>query len=124
MVDKNYHKEYRKDYDKKTKYVTVSIPISEYEELEKQAKKEGVKVSTLLKNMALAYMQTKTLTPKAIEDRLSEFIFLMRNIANNINQIARNSNLLKHLVEENGLLMELKNMENLVKEYTLNKIKN
>jgi hypothetical protein len=124
MVDKNYHKEYRKDYDKKTKYVTVSIPISEYEELEKQAKKEGVKVSTLLKNMALAYMQTKTLTPKAIEDRLSEFIFLMRNIANNINQIARNSNLLKHLVEENGLLMELKKIEDLVKEYTLNKIKN
>lgn len=124
MVDKNYHKEYRKDYDKKTKYVTVSIPISEYEELEKQAKKEGVKVSTLIKNMTLAYMQTKTLTPKAIEDRLSEFIFLMRNVANNINQIARNSNLLKHLVEENGLLMELKNMEDLVKEYTLNKIKN
>lgn len=124
MVDKNYHKEYRKDYDKKTKYVTVSIPISEYEELEKQAKKEGVKVSTLIKNMALAYMQTKTLTPKAIEDRLSEFIFLMRNVANNINQIARNSNLLKHLVEENSLLMELKKMEDLVKEYTLNKIKN
>lgn len=124
MVDKNYHKEYRKDYDKKTKYVTVSIPISEYEELEKQAKKEGVKVSTLLKNMALAYMQTKTLIPSSIEARLSEFIFLMRNVANNINQIARNSNLLKHLVEEESLLMELKKMEDLVKEYTLNKIKN
>ena len=124
MVDKNYHKEYRKDYDKKTKYVTISIPISEYEELEKRAKKEGVKVSTLLKNMALAYMQTKTLIPSSIEDRLSEFIFLMRNVANNINQIARNSNLLKHLVEEESLLMELKKMEDLVKEYTLNKIKN
>lgn len=124
MIDENYHKEYRKTYEKKVKYVTVSIPVAEYKELEKIAKKEKIKVSALVKNMTLAYMQTKTLVPSSIEERLNEFVFLMRNVANNINQIARNSNTVKHLADENGLLMEIKKMEDLVKEYTLNKFKN
>lgn len=124
MIDENYHKEYRKTYEKKVKYVTVSIPVAEYKELEKIAKKEKTKVSALVKNMTLAYMQTKTLVPSSIEERLNEFVFLMRNVANNINQIARISNTVKHLADENGLLMEIKKMEDLVKEYTLNKFKN
>lgn len=124
MIDENYHKEYRKTYEKKVKYVTVSIPVTEYKELEKIAKKEKVKVSALVKNMTLAYMQTKTLVPNSVEERLNEFVFLMRNVANNINQIARISNTVKHLADENGLLMEVKKMEDLVKVYTLNKFKN
>lgn len=124
MIDENYHKEYRKTYEKKVKYVTVSIAVAEYKELEKIAKKEKTKVSALVKNMTIAYMQTKTLVPSSIEERLNEFIFLMRNVTNNINQIARISNTVKHLADENGLLMEIKKMEDLVKEYTLNKFKN
>lgn len=100
MIDENYHKEYRKTYEKKVKYVTVSIPVTEYKELEKIAKKEKTKVSALVKNMTLAYMQTKTLVPSSIEERLNEFVFLMRNVANNINQIARISNTVKHLADE------------------------
>lgn len=121
MVDENYHKEYRKNYDEKVKYVTVSIPISEYKELEKLAKKEKIKVSKLVKNMTIAYMQTKTLIPNGVEERLTEFVFLMRNSANNINQIAKHSNTLKTLVDENGLFMELKKMEDLVRNFTLEK---
>jgi len=122
-VDKNYHKKYREDYKKKMKYVNVAVPVSMYEELEKLSELEDKKVSTLLRNMALAYMHQKTFVPKDIESELKEFIFLVRNVANNINQIAHHSNVVKHMVDENGLLMEIKKLEDMVRDYTLQQLK-
>jgi len=122
-VNKDYHKKYREEYKKKVKYINVAVPISMYEELEKLSDLEQVKVSVLLRNMALAYMQQKTFVPKTIESELKEFTFLIRNVANNINQIAHHSNIIKHMVDENGLLMEIKKLEDRVMEYTLNKLK-
>ncbi len=123
-VDKNYHKKYREDYKKKMKYVNVAVPVSMYEELEKLSELDGKKkVSALLRNMALAYMHQKTFVPKEIESELKEFTFLVRNVANNINQIAHHSNVVKHMVDENGLLMEIKKLEDMVKDYTLQQLK-
>lgn len=122
-VDKEYHKKYREDYKKKMKYINVAVPVSMYDELEKLSDLEQVKVSTLLRNMALAYMHQKTFVPKEVASDLKEFTFLMRNVANNINQIAHHSNIVKHMVDENGLLMEIKKLEDMVKEYTLHQLK-
>jgi len=116
--DKEYHKAYRKEYAKKVKYVNVAVPLSSYNELEKLAKKEDTKVTTLLRNMSLAYMQQKVFVPKEIEDELKELRFLIRNIANNVNQIAHHSNLVEKLVNENEFLMEIKKLEDAVFDYT------
>lgn len=121
--NKEYHKKYREEYKKKVKYINVAVPIAMYEELEKLSDIEQIKVSVLLRNMALAYMQQKTFVPKTIESELKEFTFLIRNVANNINQIAHHSNIIKHMVDENSLLMEIKKLEDRVIEYTLNKLK-
>lgn len=123
MADKEYFKNYREEYKKKVKYVNVAVPISMYEELEKLSEIEHEKVSVLLRNMALAYMQQKTFVPKKIESELKEFTFLMRTVANNINQIAHHSNIVKHMVDENGLLMEIKRLEDTVKEYIMHQLK-
>lgn len=123
MADKEYHKQYRADYKKKMKYVNVAVPVSMYEELEKLSEIEKVKVSALIRNMALAYMHQKTFVPKEVESELREFTFLIRNVANNINQIAHHSNIVKHMVDENGLLMEIKKLEDMVKDYTLQQLK-
>lgn len=116
--DKEYHKAYRKEYAKKVRYVNVAVPLSSYNELEKLAKKEDTKVTTLLRNMSLAYMQQKVFVPKEIEDELKELRFLIRNIANNVNQIAHHSNLVEKLVNENEFLMEIKKLEDAVFDYT------
>lgn len=116
--DKEYHKAYRKEYAKKVRYVNVAVPLSSYNELEKLAKKEDTKVTTLLRNMSLAYMQQKTFVPKEIEDELKELRFLIRNIANNVNQIAHHSNLVEKLVNENEFLMQIKKLEDAVFDYT------
>lgn len=122
-IDKDYHKKYREEYKKKVKYINVAVPIAMYEELEKLSDIEQVPVSVLLRNMALAYMQQKTFVPKTIESELKEFTFLIRNVANNINQIAHHSNIIKHMVDENSLLMEIKKLEDRVMDYTLNKLR-
>jgi hypothetical protein len=116
--DKEYHKAYRKEYAKKVRYVNVAVPLSSYNELEKLAKKEDTKVTTLLRNMSLAYMQQKVFVPKEIEEELKELRFLIRNIANNVNQIAHHSNLVEKLVNENEFLMEIKKLEDAVFDYT------
>ena len=116
--DKEYHKAYRKEYAKKVRYVNVAVPLSSYNELEKLAKKEDTKVTTLLRNMSLAYMQQKTFVPNEIGEKLDDLRFLIRNVANNVNQIAHNSNLVGRLVNENDFLMEIKKLEDAVFEYT------
>lgn len=116
--DKEYHKAYRKEYAKKVRYVNIAVPLSSYNELEKLAKKEDTKVTTLLRNMSLAYMQQKVFVPKEIEEELKELRFLIRNIANNVNQIAHHSNLVEKLVNENEFLMQIKKLEDAVFDYT------
>lgn len=124
ITDKNYHRNYRKVYKDKVKYVNVAIPVSMYEELEKLSELENVKVSPLIRNMALAYMHQKTFVPKKIENELKELTLLVRNIANNINQVAHRSNTMKMLTQddEHSILMELKRLEDAVKDYTKDKV--
>lgn len=121
MDKKEYLKEYRKGYTKKRVCITVSE--SEYKTLEAKAKLEGVKVNTLVKNMAFYYMLNKTYVPNSVISELRELSFLIRNIANNVNQSAHYSHIIRGLVNENGLLEELKKLEDLVKSYTVEKIK-
>lgn len=125
VKDNGYHKKYREEYKSKVKYITIAIPLEMYEALEKLSETEKVKVSPLIRKMALAYMQGQTFVPKTIADQLREFTLLIRSIANNINQMTHHSNTIRLMtqLDEHGLLMELKKLEDLVKEYTINQLK-
>jgi len=124
VKDNGYHKKYREDYKSKVKYITIAIPLEMYEELEKLSVTEKVKVSPLIRKMALAYMREQTFVPKTITEQLREFTLLIRSVANNINQMAHHSNTLRLMTQdgENSLLMELKKLEDLVKEHTMKQL--
>ena len=123
--DKEYMKKYKEEYKDKAKTVSVVVPLPMYEQMEKLAEIENTKVSTLIRNMAFSYMHQKTFVPKKIENELKELTLLVRSIANNVNQMAHYSNTVKYMTEreEHGLLMELKRLEDTVKDYTLNQLK-
>lgn len=123
MADKEYHKQYRKEYSKKVKYLNVSIPMKTYKEMQDRADSEGVKVTSLLRNMAIAYMQQTTYIPKEIEEELKQLSLLIRNVANNVNQVAHHSNVMKGMVNENDLLAEIKKLDTMVHDYTLKKLR-
>lgn len=120
---KEYYQKYNKEVRTKLKDVHIYLTQQEYDFFKQTAEKQEIKVSKLIKTMALSQAGKTFYLPKEIQEELSEFVFLIRNIANNVNQIARHSNTVKTLVDENGLLSYLKDLETTVKDYVKNKVK-
>ncbi|CAG0940642.1 hypothetical protein BROC_01114 [Candidatus Brocadiaceae bacterium] len=120
---KLYNKQYKAEYNQRVKRVYLVFSQSEYDEIEKRAKSENVKPATLVKNMALAYHQQVHIMPEPIKEELQELRFLLRNVANNINQIAHHSNTIQRLADENGLLLEIQKMEQVINTYVVQKMK-
>lgn len=120
---KLYNKHYKAEYQERTHRVSITLSTSEYEEIAKRANAEGVKPTTLIKNMALAYHQQAPIIPEMIRDELQELRFLLRNVTNNINQIAHHSNTIRRLADENGLLLEIQKMENLITDFVTQRMK-
>lgn len=120
---KLYNKTYKAEYKERTNRISLTFTHTEYEELENRAKAEGVKPTTLVKNMALAYHQQTPIMPEAIKEELKELRFLIRNVANNINQIAHYSNTIQKLADENGLLLEIQKMEKTINDFVAQKLK-
>jgi hypothetical protein len=117
MPNSDQRKAYLQSYQANTHRVAITLTSTEYAELEKRAKAEGVKPTTLVKNMAIAYHQGQAITPEPILKELQELRFLLRNAANNINQIAHHSNTVGRLVDENGFLDEVRKMETTINEF-------
>ena len=61
--------------------------------------------------------------PPAIEQELKELRLLMRNIANNVNQMARHSNTIRHVDDEQGLFKHLHLLEETILTYTRNRLR-
>ncbi len=108
------------EFRKSHKRVELNFTFAEYREFKTAAQKENLSVSQTVKNMAIAYQQQHYFIPTELKEKLDTLHFLIRNVANNVNQIAHRSNTLKVMVQENELLMELKKLEDMVTEYTLN----
>jgi hypothetical protein len=123
MAISDNRKLYNKEYSQRTNRVSLTFTNAEYAELEKRAKAENVKPTTLVKNMALAYHQQAPIIPETIKEELQELRFLIRNVANNINQIAHHSNTIQRLADENGLLLEIQKMEKTINDFVLQKLK-
>jgi hypothetical protein len=120
MDRKEYKKNWQKEAKKRKKYVNVSFSKDEYDYIKKIADKEGEKVTPFIKALALAQAGKIDYIPKEKQDKLNEFVFMIRNIANNVNQIAKHSNTIKSLKNENGLLAYLKDLETKIKEFVRN----
>lgn len=95
MSKKEYKQQWREASKKTHKRVELNLPIFEYEAflaiVESQNKKQNV--SALIAEMAINYRDNKTKIPENLEDSLKEINIAIRGIGNNINQIARNSNI-------------------------------
>lgn len=119
---KEYLENYRKTY--KNKRVSITLTEQEYKEFLKQANDENIKISTFVKNIALYSVQQKTFVPASILEELKTLSLLIRGIANNVNQAAHYSNTIKGLIDDNGLLEHLRQLDEGIKVHTENKINN
>ncbi len=120
---KAYNQQYHQANKDRAKRIYYTLTPAEYRDIEKRAKVEGENIHTLIKNMALAYHQQAPIMPEMIRDELQELRFLLRNVANNINQIAHHSNTIRKLADENGLLLEIQKMETTINEFITQRMK-
>ncbi|MEY8213105.1 MAG: plasmid mobilization relaxosome protein MobC, partial [Colwellia sp.] len=69
----------------------------------------------------IAYRDTKAYVPPNLKDDLKTITLLLRNVANNVNQIAHSSNVF-HDADLDALLNHLKTLDDGIKEYVFNKV--
>lgn len=92
-----YMQKYREEYKERKRRVTVTMDTDEYDLLCLEADQIGKSIPETLKEMALRYKSVVPLVPQANQELAHELRLLLRNMANNINQIAHNMNLNRHL---------------------------
>ena len=110
-----YQREYSRNWRKKKKLITFALTPEEYRAFEKQ--RGNLKTTTFIKNLALAGLPD---AEKPVKDEVLEALrnhtFLMRNVANNVNQMAKAFNTVGY-VDIEVVLQHLKTLDDTVKQY-------
>jgi len=106
-----YLKKYKQQRKSKFKELKITLDIKNYEKLKNEALKYKITPNKLIVKQALAYKNSNYLVPKNIDDDLKQLIFLFRNIANNINQATKHSNIFKKIIGTNKFITNLKTLE-------------
>jgi len=110
-------REYLRKYKCQHKRISLTVSNSDYQKIEYLASKLSLRPTSFVNNVIQEKLGRNPHLPDEIQKELSEVKFLIRNIANNVNQVAHRSNTLKVMIDENGLLMELKKLEDTIMEY-------
>jgi len=121
MKKDTYQKEYRKTYNEKNKMVTIPLSNAFYNELNKRALYLDFTTNSYAKNIITSFLNDNTFNVLSYEqkDFISDYIRISRSIANNINQIAHNTNM-KEQIDINILINSLKTYEDEFKKFITN----
>lgn len=118
MSQAEYHKAYKRQYYKLNKSLSVTVSMDDFAVLKARADELGMKPIPLLRDMAFSVLYDQAFTPELVESELKELRFLIMNIANNINQMAHYSNSVQGMIDNKGLLQELRKLEESISNYT------
>lgn len=118
MNRSEYQRNYQQDYKKRVRVLKVTLANADYSRLAKLADHEGKKPTTLARKFILSGINGDTFIPSQVEAELRTMRFLMRNIANNLNQIAHHSNTVRFVADEKAVFSGLRDLETLVFDYT------
>ena len=112
----------REEYRKDKKYLNCVLSKEEFKKIKTNSKSHWKTPTTYLRESAIAYSKQKFLIPENIKEQLERFIFILRSIANNINQIVKHINT-KHSAWK-AEIIEIKNtvhwLESLIKSFIEN----
>lgn len=90
---KLYIKEYQKDYYVRNKRINLTVNDVDRGTICKLSEKENKLPSTFVKEIVICRLKEEYYLQEEIKSGLSEFVRNIRGIANNVNQIARNTNI-------------------------------
>jgi len=117
-MDKNYFKEYKKDYKRKNKIITFPISKEFYEKLLHNSSYYDQTINTYVKNIVINFLNNKqnSYISKDRQEFIKAYIRISRGIATNINQIAYKSNIWEQ-IDTNILIKSLKLYEDEFKKF-------
>lgn len=118
----DYLRKYRAKNKGKTKRVSVTLSLDEFQKLEAMAKVEKTKPTALLKKLAFSSLEKKADFPLDVSVDFGELVHILRGVANNINQMAKHSNTIKRVADESRLFSMLQLIEEENKKFLSGKM--
>ena len=109
-----YQQAYHQDYQDKRKRINLVVTHAEHRALSAGAQAVGMKLAAYVKRLAFAAHtgSAAELIPEDVLARLDELERLIRNVANNVNQMARHSNVIEEVLDEHEVLGHILTLEN------------
>lgn len=108
MDRSEYLRAYRQKYRDHAKRVNLTFDLSEHRLLSRAAKAEGIPLAALVKRLALQSLPgAQAEAPGLLAEELAELDRVIRTIANNVNQMARHSNRIAHVLDEQEVFLHI-----------------
>lgn len=113
MDRSKYQKDYRQKYKAQAKRVNLTFGLSEFHSIGRAAQSSGEPVSAYVKRMALAAhgSHTTASVPEEVLEELADLSRVIRTIANNVNQMARHSNRIGQVLDEQEVFLHIQSLE-------------
>ena len=115
---KSYNQRIRDDQKERGfRRVSVTLSPDELARFEAGALEHQTRVTTYLKQCALAQLDTKYLVPPDLRERLDELLAIMRGVGNNLNQLARHSNEMRYFLDTAEVRLQIRRMDEEVRRF-------
>jgi Bacterial mobilisation protein (MobC) len=108
-----YQREYRQKYKAQAKRVNLTFDVAEHRSLSRAAKSSGEPMAAYVKRMAMAahHDHADASVPEDVLEELSDLSRVIRTIANNVNQMARHSNRIGQVLDEQEVFLHIQRLE-------------
>jgi len=111
-MDRNeYQKNYRQEYKDHAKRVNLTFTLPEFRSISKSAKTSGLPVTAFVKHLAMQSFHQNREAPEEIAEQLADLERVIRTIANNVNQMARHSNRIGQVLDEQEVFLHIRDLE-------------
>ena len=112
MDRSEYQKQYRQEYKDHAKRVNLTFTLPEYRSLARAAGACGLPVAAYVKRLTLqSHHPGGPPVPEALLEQLAELDRVIRTIANNVNQMARHSNRIAHVLDEQEVFLHIQTLQ-------------
>jgi uncharacterized protein YutE (UPF0331/DUF86 family) len=116
MTRDQYQRDYRQQYKDHAKRVNLTFSLAEYRGIARSAKEAGSPVAAYVKRLALEAQDGRSHAPEEIAQQLAELERVIRTIANNVNQMARHSNRIAHVLDAQEVFLHIHALQTELKE--------
>tara|TARA_R100000935_G_scaffold58705_1_gene97168 strand:- start:13611 stop:14024 length:414 start_codon:yes stop_codon:yes gene_type:complete len=107
MTREQYQRDYRQQYRDHAKRVNLTFSLSEFRGIARAAQQSGSPVAAYVKRLALNAHHGHVLPPEELAEQLADLERVIRTIANNVNQMARHSNRIAHVLDEQEVFLHI-----------------